>query len=65
MNHARGRDSRRILTGARALILSLLGLAVSAVSMPTIASYLEREEVQSFVDQAVSETGVSREQVVT
>jgi len=59
MKDAWGRGFHRIRVGVSALVLVLAGLT----AVPASANYLDRDEVQSFVDRAVSETGVSRDRI--
>ena len=59
MKNAWQRGLGRIRVGASALLVTLAGLT----AMPAHANYLERDEVQAFVDQAATETGVERERI--
>ena len=63
MKNAWERGLGRLRAGAKILGFSFLCSAGVVVSLPTAASYLERDDVQSFVDQAVDETGVERARI--
>ncbi|MFA7523209.1 MAG: lytic murein transglycosylase B [Halothiobacillaceae bacterium] len=63
MSHAWQHALGRLRTGGGILCLSLLGLAGLMGPSPAAAGYLDRDEVQAFIDQAVDETGVARERI--
>lgn len=63
MKDALERGSVRLRSGGRVLLFSLLGWAVLTSSLPVAAGYLERDEVQTFLDRAVDETGVERDRI--
>ncbi|MCL7745252.1 lytic murein transglycosylase B [Guyparkeria hydrothermalis] len=63
MKDALGRGFSRFRSGGRTLLFSLLGWSALTGSLPAAAGYLERDEVQAFLDRAVDETGVERGQI--
>ena len=63
MKMAWERGLGRLSTGARILGFSLLCSAGAMAPLPATASYLERDDVQVFLDRAVDETGVERERI--
>ncbi|KTG16972.1 MULTISPECIES: lytic murein transglycosylase B [unclassified Guyparkeria] len=63
MNDAWERGLGRLRSGVKILGFSGLCLAATMVSLPAAAGYLERDQVQAFVDRAVEETGVERDQI--